>query len=152
MSKFKCALTYLPLSVALTLASLGCIGSSGFTKIASIDGRWSGTVVAISAVDSRGNTVPAAALRLHNGQTWVLEPELGGGREPLLVQGPPREYQLIDPGTLPIGRSVEVEGKAIVLHVNAGSTDLNYVTRTRRREGDSRSEHVLVVRKLVEVK
>ena len=129
------------------LASYGCIEPSGFTKVASIEGRWTGRVVAVTAVDARGNSIPAAALKLTAGPTWVLREDLGGGREPLLVQGPPKEYVLIDPGTLPVGRRVEVEGKTIVLYAASWPAP-DRVTRTRRPEGDSRNEHVLVVHRI----
>jgi hypothetical protein len=136
-----------PTVFSIALASSGCFGPSGFTRIASIEGKWTGTVVAVPAVDAQGNRVPAAALKLTNGQTWALGEELGSGREPLLIQGPPNEYQIIDPATLPMGRQVEVEGKTIVLYAEGGATS-GRVTRTRRPAGDPLNEHVLVVRHL----
>jgi len=119
-------------------------------KVKELDDRWTGTVAEIKAFDVRGNPFPAAVLNLDSGPTWVLQDELGGGKAPILVEGPPREFDLASLASLPLGRRVEVQGQ--MLCAGAKLRTGGSVTRNPNRETGGGREHVLVIRRIEEIK
>ncbi len=94
-------------AIGVSFCAVGCFLVASPERVRSVKGTWSGVLEPVQVFDDRGTSYDAAALAVTGGPMQIFQAGSAPNRLALVTD---EQARILDPGKLPVGKSVRISG------------------------------------------